>query len=307
MEALPGETVLDALLREGKKLAYGCKNGSCQSCMVRSLSTPPTRAQIGLAEVYIQSNCFLACKCQADQVEHVALVGDTILKKYTAEDISREMIGKDVLRLRFRVDGLSVKPGMFVRLIAPDGTKRSYSIANNSLLPQDFFEFHIRLLPDGKMSQYLASDQEIHLKVEGPFGSCTYSGTPDQRLIFIGSGTGLAPLYAILTDALSAGHQGDCVLYFGSSSVEGLYFLDELRALEESYPQMKAILCSDIPSGQTRTGSPIDVALSAEATFGGAKIYTCGHPELVKAVKKKAFFAGASMSNIHSDSFDAQV
>lgn len=306
IEALPGETVLNALLRSGQSVAYGCKNGSCQSCMIRSLTPPPSRAQVGLADVYVQSRCFLACKCLADQIEQLERVGEDILKKYPAEVVSKDMIGKDVLRLRLKAEGLSVKPGMFVRFISPDGTKRSYSIANNSLSSGDHLEFHIRLLPDGKMSRYLTSRTELNLKLEGPFGSCIYSGQGDQQLIFIGSGTGLAPLYAVLTDALASGHRGKCSLYYGGRCAEDLYFIEELQTLQKHFPQVKVFFCSDAPSDWTIPGNPIDIAVAQERTFTNAKVYTCGHPELVKAVKVKAFLAGANIADIHSDSFDIQ-
>lgn len=195
---------------------------------------------------------------------------------------------------------------MFVRLIMPDGTKRSYSIANSVLSPSDYLEFHIRILPDGKMSQYLATSDQVELRAEGPFGTCIYSAKSDQPMVFIGSGTGLAPLYSVLTDALNSGHAGTCTVYFGSAKPEGLYFTDELRDLERTYSNVRMVFCSDTDSDWTTLGSPVDVALANTASFANTKVYTCGHPELVKAAKKMAFLAGASMADIHSDSFDLQ-
>ena len=308
VEALPGETVLDALIRAEKPISHGCKNGSCQSCMVRAPhGDAPPRAQEGLPDVFRKAACFLACKSLADQVEEVDLVGEDVLPTYEATDIQREMLSSDVLRLRFRAPGLVVPAGMFVRFITPSGLKRSYSVANSSLTPSDTFEFHIRLLPDGQMGQFLSAIEEPILKIQGPFGNCTYTSADlEKPIVFIGSGTGLAPLYGVLTESLAKGNRGQCTLYFGGATSESLYCVDELRELEKRFANVRVVFCTDSPSDWTITGSPVAVAMEENPSFKGIMVYTCGHPALVKAAKLKTFMAGASMSEIFSDAFDQQ-
>lgn len=215
------------------------------------------------------------------------------------------------MRLRLRLtEPFDYRPGMFVRLINGEGLKRSYSIANSSLALVDYIEFHIRLVPDGCMSNYLIHAKEPKFAVQGPFGNCTYQAVrQDQQLVFIGSGTGLAPLYAVITDALSHGHEGQMSLFFGGASFESLYFIDELKELAGRYPNVDVHFCTDYEDaeGRSERGSPLDVALAAIGSFTDCRVYTCGHPELVKAAKRKTFMAGANMSDIFSDSFDNQT
>ena len=301
--------MLDALLRNDVPISFGCKNGSCQSCLVRSTTAPPpVKAQSGLGQVLVSKDCFLACKCPANAIETVDSVGDDIIPKLPTTVVSRTMLSSDVLCVRLRVDApFEFVPGMFVRFIAPDGLTRSYSIANG---PDDgYLEFHIRLIPDGKMSTYLAQTDSPTLLLQGPFGNCHYPSTAqDQTLVFIGSGTGLAPLFAIMNDALLKGHVGPIHLYFGGATIQSLYFLEELHSLGSSHSSVSVTLCTDQedPAGLAQTGSPVAIALRDHPSFKGYLVFTCGHPELVKAAKMKAFMAGANMADIYADSFDNQ-
>lgn len=312
IEFLPGESVLDALLRASKPVSHGCKIGSCQSCLLQSKGevAPPSKAQAGLNANLVDHHCFLACKCPADAVSLVEPVGTEIIPRLSTTFVSKDMLTRDVMRLRIKVDQeFSYSPGMFVRLITPTGLTRSYSIANSSVSPADYLEFHIRLIPDGKMSTYLAQEDKPSLHVEGPFGSCVYQDSSlDRPLVMIGSGTGLAPLYAVMCDALAQGHNGPMSLYFGGQNIDSLYFVSELASLADTFGNLTITLCTDIedPNQRTHTGSPLDIAMSEHPSFKGYQVFTCGHPELVKATKRKVFMAGANMGDIFADSFDNQ-
>ncbi len=237
-------------------------------------------------------------------------VGEDVIPRFETAFLEKTMLSKDVMRLRIKVLGdFSFEPGMFVRLTTPSGLTRSYSIANSSLSGCDFLEFHIRLIEDGKMSTYLTTTDVPELQVQGPFGTCYYqSDQPERPVVFVGSGTGLAPLYAILTNALHQGHTGPLRLYFGGATAGSLYFTEELEDLSSRYENVEVVFCTDSedPSQRTETGSPLTVAANSHPSFAGYQVYTCGHPELVKAVKRKVFMAGASMSDIFADSFDNQ-
>lgn len=129
------------------------------------------------------------------------------------------------------------EPGQFLTLLRGDGLARSYSIASQ---PDDeHLELHVRLVPGGAMSGWLASPEALGaaLQVRGPSGSCFYvKGRPEQPLLLAGTGTGLAPLWAIARAALAAGHTGPIRLFHGARSAAGLYFIDELSDLAERCP-----------------------------------------------------------------------
>ena len=84
------------------------------------------------------------------------------------------------------------------------------------------------------------------IEVAGPFGNCFYtSGSADASLLLIGTGSGLAPLYGIVTDALYHGHTGPIRLYHGSWKPEGLYLVDRLRQLSAEHPNFVYVPCVD--------------------------------------------------------------
>jgi len=196
--------------------------------------------------------------------------------------------------------------GQFIHIHHPEGLVRSYSIAST---PEDqFLELHIRHLPDGQVTTWLRNQIDVgdKLKIEGPLGDCFYlEGNEQQGLLMIGTGTGLAPLYGIIRDALQKEHQGPIHLYHGSHQPEGLYLVDELKALAEQYSNFHYTPCisGDTPSTDYADGRANDLALKNHPDLKGWKVYLCGHPDMVASTKRKAFLSGASLNDIYSDPF----
>lgn len=99
------------------------------------------------------------------------------------------------------------KPGQFIAVVANinnEKVKRFYSIA--SLPKEDFILLYIKRVPNGKMSNYLA---EIpigsEIEIEGPFGNFTLDKSKSEKIIFIASGTGIAPVRPLVYEALERG------------------------------------------------------------------------------------------------------
>lgn len=153
----------------------------------------------------------------------------------------------------------------------------------------------------------LASRVGGQFQVEGPFGKCSYRTVNRlEPILLIGSGTGLAPLYGIATDALHKGHLGPIHLYHGGRSSASLYFREQLATLAERHPQLTVTQCADEGvCGNDRTGSPLVHALSDHPQLDGFKVYLCGHPDLVKSAQRKCFLAGANLKDIAADPFVA--
>ena len=124
-------------------------------------------------------------------------------------------------------------------------------------------------------------------------------------LLLIGTGCGLAPLYGIVRDALDHGHSGPICLFHGSSTHDGLYLIDELRHLAEHYANFFYTPC--ISSEPVRKGFAAgraeQVALDTMKSLKGVRLYLCGHPDMVRETKRKAFLAGASLKEIFADPF----
>ena len=301
-----GETVLDTLLRHSVPVAHGCKAGSCHSCLLRTENDVPASARHGLDDSVVEAGGFLACLAKAKDVDHATRFSDDFFPTYPAVLVEKRALATDVLLARFEAPTFPRCPGRFVQVQTRTGTRRPYSVATSALGESDAVDLHVRLIPGGEMSEALqAAMVGDAFTLQGPFGKCTYrAGREDQLLLLVGSGTGLAPLYAVATDALAHGHVGPIHLFFGAADPDRLYFLDELRDLARRFPTLKLSLCVDSdPVDELIQGSPLAHALATYPDLEEATVYSCGHPDLVKAAQRQCFLAGASMKRIFVDAF----
>lgn len=302
---LENESVLDALLRNGFPIMHSCRAGVCGSCLMRSPAGPlPSRAQAGMKDSWKTRGYFYSCSCVPESDIEIV---DTDADLRTAGTItSLQLLSGDVIQARMRTDKpVEFRAGQYVTVMR-EGIARSYSIAN---LPEDGeLEFHIRRVPNGQMSGWFHTEARPgdHLEIVGPSGECFYvPGREDQPLLLAGTGTGLAPLYGIVRDALKSGHRGPIHLFHGALHAGGLYLVDELRALAQQHEQLEyipAVLKGDETS-EFALG-PIDaVILNRIPKLTGFRAFVCGDPGLVQALKKKLFLSGMASRDIYADAF----
>jgi ferredoxin-NADP reductase/ferredoxin len=293
-ETAAGETVLECLERHGQTVAHSCRSGICQSCLLRAVEgTVPAAAQQGLRENRKQQCYFLACMARPDNDLRIELPGEAVRLGVTVAELSR--LSETVLRVRLMSDRpLVYRPGQYVTFLRP-GLARSYSIA--SLPDEPALEFHVRQIAGGRMSGWLHAGAGIGdaFEVQGPQGECFYTAErKEQPLLLAGAGTGLAPLYGIVRDALQQGHTGAIRLYHGARTADGLYLVDDLRALAAQYPQLHY---------EPTTAPLLETILAGQAKWGGWRGYFCGDPALVGQLKKQLFLAGMAMRDIYADAF----
>lgn len=304
------ETVTECLERHGVSAPTSCRSGICQTCMMRaSEGQPPHDARKDLKPSLQAKNYFLPCICKPTVDMTVALPDDAVLHRIAATVILKKHLSAEIIRLRLRPEQpLEYHAGQFINVgRTTDGEVRSYSIAS---LPQynEAIEIHVRRLPNGRFSTWL-HDQVLpgeRLLIEGPHGDCCY--VPEQRqqgLLLIGTGCGLSPLYGVLRDALDHGHSGAIHLFHGSSSHNGLYLVDELRQLAHAYANFSYTPCVSAEPARAgyANGRAEQVALQSFTSLAGMRVYLCGHPDMVRDTKRKAFLAGVSLKEIHADPF----
>ena len=303
------ETVLDTLQNNGLAVPSSCRSGLCQTCMMQAIKgTPPAASQHGLKDTLKAQNYFLACCCNpGEDLEVVLPNSGTTRIKTTVKSI--EHLSHDIVGVHLSCEQpIEYKAGQFINLFKDSTLARSYSLA--SVPTQDnLLTLHVRKVPEGRMSSWIHSELNCGdaIEISMPIGDCFYiSGNSEQALLLIGTGSGLAPLYGIIRDALSQGHSGPVRLYHGSRYINDLYLVEELRQLAAQYTNFSYIPCvSDEPAadGFIRNGQVLDVALADNPKLAGWRIYLCGNPDMVKAAKKKTFLTGASMKEIYADAF----
>lgn len=303
------ETVLDVLHAHDVPVPSSCRSGLCQTCLMQAVKgTPPEAAQKGLKDTLKAQNYFLACCCRPDEDLEVTLPNSgTARIKVTVNSI--EQLSPDIVCVSLHSEQqLDYKAGQFINLFKDSSLARSYSLA--SVPAQDnLLKLHVRKVPDGRVSGWIHHElkKDDSVEISLPVGDCFYtSGKPEQAMMLIGTGSGLAPLYGIARDAIAQGHTGPIRLYHGSATLDGLYMVNELRQLAEKHENFDYIPCvSDEPvtDESISNGHVLDVALANNARLSGWRVFLCGNPNMVKAAKKKTFLTGAAMKDIYSDAF----
>ena len=216
-------------------------------------------------------------------------------------------LSPDVLQVRVRCDAtISFRAGQYVSVVREGGLTRSYSVA--SLPEEGELELHVRRIAGGRMSGWLHDGARVgeRVTVLGPSGECFYvPGKEEQPMLLVGTGTGLAPLYGILRDALRHQHRGPIHLVHGALHRGGLYLVEELRRLAKRHSHLEytpAILNGDESEG-CAVGSIDQVVLKRFPKLTGWRGYVCGDPDLVKSLKKKLFLSGMASRDIYADAF----
>lgn len=305
-----GRSVLDCLLEHGAPVPFSCQSGACQTCMMRAVAgTPPADSQQGLKDTLKAQNYFLACICRPTADIEAALPHAAQSSTF-ATVMALEPLNGEIMHVALECHApLDYRPGQFINLFRDATLGRSYSLAS---VPQHdaYLHLHVRRLPQGKLSGWIHEELRPGQTVEirGPAGDCFYvPGRPEQEIVLIGTGSGLAPLYGILRDALSQGHSGSIRLFHGSRSRAGLYLTGELRELAQEHSNFDYLPCvsGEEPGVGVAAGRVHEIAFREAPDFKNRRVFLCGHPEMVSAAKKRAFLNGAAMQDIYADPFKA--
>lgn len=303
----PQESVLQCLLRHEVDYPNSCQAGICQSCLIKVKDGAINPAwQEGLPETLKAQGYFLACLAKPETPLEVSTPESTECE-VNAQIIDINSLNYNVMRVTLHVGNLKDwTPGQYLSLINPEGTIRSYSIAN---IPEQegFIELHVKIYPDGSMGQWLANKATKHaeVKLRGPFGRCFYYN-PEQlafNMLLAGTGTGLAPLIAIIKSALSNKHQGIITLVHGGLADEDIYYKEELEMLSLLFPSFVYDPCVLQSQGRYPEASIEQRTLMHLNQPKETRVYVCGPKDTTDKLKKQIFLAGVPSQAILSDVF----
>ena len=302
------QSVLICLTAQGVPVPSSCHSGLCQTCMMQAVSgNVPAQAKAGLTDTLAAQNYFLSCICHPLEDMEVVLP-DAAMGKLEAQVTGIEYLNADILGIRLKPSQpFAYKAGQFINFFKDATTARSYSLASVPTLEEDLF-LNVRKVPNGLVSGWIFDNLKAGdtVTISEAAGDCFYvPGKPEQNILLIGTGSGLAPLYGIIRDALRNGHKGKISLYHGSYNLEGFYLVEELRKLAQTHANFSYVPCvseGEAPQGYA-PGMVLDVALNDYPDLSGWRVFLCGHPEMVKSAQQKTFFAGASMREISADPF----
>ena len=292
-----GSNLLDALNGAGVAVPYSCRAGSCHPCLVRCVGGDVRDSRPdALSPTQRDQGWRLACQCQV--VEDVQVhTFDPQRDGQAAQVMAVDWLGGEVLRLRVTPERpLRYRAGQHLVLWAGD-VARPYSLAS---LPEEdrFLEFHLDCREPGQFieaARQMKAGDPIRLgELRG--GALHYD--PDwhaKPLWLLAAGTGLAPLFGLLREALRQHHQGAIRLIHVAHDAAGHYLAKPLAALAAKHENLSVELltAAEAPSAlaQLRLVSRQTQAL------------LCGHPDRVEAFAKRLYLAGLPRNQLLADVF----
>ena len=322
--AEPGEAILPAAIRQGIGLPYGCKDGACGSCKCKKLEgtvvhgTHQVKALSPDEEAagYILTCCAVP---QTDVLLESRQVTDESafpIKKMPSRVITLEKKSHDVMVLKLQLpanDTFRYHAGQYVEFILRDGARRSYSMAN---APHNgpAVELHIRHMPGGKFTDHVfnAMKEKEILRVEGPYGSFYLRDDSPKPMVLLASGTGFAPIKAVIEQMQHKGITRPATLYWGGRRPSDLYLDDWVRAQLAVMPNLTyvPVISNALPEDNWtgRTGFVHKAVLEDFPDLSGHQVYACGAPIVVDSARAEySAQAGLPPDEFYADSFTTEA
>ena len=316
----PGEAMLSAGIRQGIGLPYGCKDGACGSCKCRKLEgtvVHGTHQSKALSDEE-EANGFVLTCCgfpHSDVVlesRQVTEAGAFPIRKMPSRVLALERMSHDVMKIRLQLpanDTFVYHAGQYVEFILRDGSRRSYSMAN---APHNgpALELHIRHMPGGKFTDHVfgaMKEKEIQ-RIEGPFGSFYLREDSDKPMVLLASGTGFAPIKALLEHMQFQGITRPATLYWGGRRPEDLYMDDWVQARLLDMPNLTyvPVISNATPEDAWtgRTGFVHRAVLEDLPDLSAYQVYACGAPIVIDSARNDySELAGLPEEEFYADSF----
>ena len=308
----PEDTILSGAQKENVTLDYSCKTGRCQSCKAKVIAgtSSANLDEIGLSDLDKSKGYILTCvrtptsdltldieDLSAYSLEQVRILPAKV-DKITA-------ISNDVIELQLRIppqSNFKYLSGQYINIIKGD-YKRSYSIANSNSTSN--LVFFIKNYEGGKFSNYLFNEAKINdlLRIEGPIGTFFYRKTSKNNIVFLATGTGIAPVKAMLQQ-MDEDHSDlidkNIYLFFGGRTEEDLFWKPKFTNINIVFTP---VLSRSDDNWTGAKGYVQDVVLSNEIDLADTVFYACGSENMIKDSRELVINNGLSEDAFYSDAF----
>ena len=317
IEVSPEQTLLQAALAAGLPYPHNCRVGSCKTCKCRLLEGK-VRQLTDTSYVFDASERKAGhiLACQTRLLGDISIDIDWSAAEQTKPAISGTIaavrpLTADIVELTIDLQApMSYTAGQYAQISVPAlGIARSYSFCcAPDETPQTRLRFYVRHQPGGAFTDWLwAGRVGEPVQVQGPFGSfmLAHSSAP---LLFIAGGSGLAPIKAILEQALREGCGCDAVFLFGARTRQDLYALDEIETVAARWAgnfRFVPVLSEEpADSGWTGAAGLVSDALANRVgKLEAYQAYLCGPPPMVDAAAAALRACGVAEAAIRSDRF----
>ncbi|OYY51257.1 MAG: CDP-6-deoxy-delta-3,4-glucoseen reductase [Polaromonas sp. 39-63-203] len=316
------EALLAAAIRNGIGLPYGCKDGACGSCKCKKIEGTVVHGPHQLkalsheeeAAGFILTCCGVAHSDVVIESRQVTDESAFPVKKMPIRVNTFAKASHDVMVMRLQLPAADVfkyHAGQYVEFLLRDGDRRAYSIANapHTQAENPGVELHIRHMPGGKFTEHVfgAMKEKEIMRIEGPFGSFYLREDSTKPMVLLASGTGFAPIRAMIEHMQFKRITRPAVLYWGGRRPADLYMNDWIMARVAEMPNLRYVpvvsdaLPEDAWTG--RTGFVHQAVLADIADLSGYQVYACGAPIVVDSAQAAYLAAGLPADEFFADSF----
>jgi CDP-4-dehydro-6-deoxyglucose reductase len=308
------ETILEAALEHGYALPYSCRNGACGVCKGKVLqgSVDHGKSQsFMLSEEEKAAGLALFCcaKPLSDLViesHEVATDRDIPVKTLPCRVEKMVRLSDDVMALYLKLpanERLQFLAGQYVDILQKDGKPRSFSLAN-AQHDDEYLELHVRNIPGGAFTNHVFNGMKERdiLRIKGPLGNFFLHEDSPKPIIFLASGTGFAPVKAIIEHSLHIGFRREMHFYWGVRKPSDLYMLDRVHEWEAQGIKFVPVVSDEPWNG--RAGFVHQAVLDDFKDLAGYAVYACGAPVMVEAAHRE-FTTQRGLPNdaFYSDAF----
>ncbi len=323
----PDESILAAGIRQGIGLAYGCKDGACGSCKCKKLEGTvihgPHQDKALSAEEEAAGLVLTCCAVpQSDVVLESRNVTDESafpIKKMPVRVAQLTQLSHDVMQVRLQLpasDTFRYHAGQYVEFLLRDGARRAYSMANepSTQAVTPGLELHIRHMPGGKFTDHVfgAMKEKDIQRVEGPFGSFYLREDSTAPMVLLASGTGFAPIKALIEQMYITGNTRQATLYWGGRRPADLYMHAWVQDKLAHMPNLRyvPVVSNALPEDDWtgRTGFVHQAVLDDVPDLSGHQVYACGAPIVVDTARAQyTAQAGLPEDQFFADAFTTEA
>ena len=316
------ETVLQAAIRQGFNLRYGCKHGGCGLCkalVVEGEMDNTEASSFALLDFERQQGFSLLCCAYPESDVSIELWDydeadlhiRVTVQQFEAEVGQITPLTHDIRGVHLRLvapERIEFKAGQYVDLLVPGTNEwRSYSMANPPSRSGEV-EIMIKLMPGGLFSTYI--EQQLkpgdRLSLQGAYGNFSLRNTQCEA-IFIAGGSGMAPILSLLRDMVERNDTRPVTYFYGARARRDLFQLEELRGFEQRLPNFRFVPALSEPQPDDawdgETGLITEVVKKLVADGKNKEAYMCGPTAMIDAAIVTLQKLGVEEKDIFYDKF----
>ena len=307
-------SILDAARAAGITLEYSCRTGRCGICKSPLLAGETTilrpEDESLTAEEAAQGLILTCCRSATTDVtldiEPLDRVAGLDIRTMPSRIVSIDRIAPDIVKVVLKTPPASPMrflPGQYVDVIA-DGVRRSYSLAN---APREdaLLELIVKRYPGGRLSEYWferAKPNDL-IRIEGPFGTFFLRDEGPTNILFLATGTGIAPVKALLEElaadpARAARHR--ISVFWGNRAAESFCWDPVGLGLDIG---LHHLLSNQQATWPGTRGYVQDAAIAAGVDVDDTVVYACGSQHMIASAREALLARGLPPRRFFSDAF----